>query len=730
MVSESTTPYGNDQQSELIRMSKEEILTKVKGNYRGFFDDSERFAIVKKYADRYHFFHPMLEFLEVFWLRDGFDIICGNPPWIKLEFNKANIIAEKYPEVAIRDEISAPDVERMRLDFMANESLSQIYNSEEIECACSASFLNATVNYALLQGQQTDLYKCVLVNTFDYVNTKGQIGLILPESIYDDAKGQILRRELYHRLQYHFQYQNALNLFAIAHRRKYGSNIFSSYKDIISFDNINNLFHPQTIDACYAHDGHGQCEGIKDGEGRWNTKGHKNRIVHYTDRYIYLLSETFEDGLWPDCAKLASVHTNNIIGVLDKLSAYKSKVNGVESIITECLHETGAPKAGIILDVKEDTKTPDLEKDEMIYNAPHFYISNPIYKTPKLTSIKKADFCNVDLVKIADDYIQRTRYIPNIPNYRQQSTFQGFIEGQDQKGKTVRGNWLDYYKVGFRKMVNLAGERSLICAVLPRRTAHINGVISISFLNGYDTVDMAALCASIVMDFYWKTVASQNITSSRIETFPLGVAPKFQSALYSRTLLLNCLTRHYADLWSGCWREEYKQESWSIDDARLKPFDRLHEQWAWDIPLRNYFERRQALVEIDVVAAMALGLSLKDLEMIYNIQFPVLQQNENDTWYDAKGNIMFTCSKGLTGVGLDRKYNSKTGMPGWEDIRGEQIDENTYAGTSPTHIHTIDPQKSELYGGQQVIYHAPYTRCDRIADYRRAWAHFEKIFNK
>lgn len=245
-----------------------------------------------------------------------------------------------------------------------------------------------------------------------------------------------------------------------------------------------------------------------------------------------------------------------------------------------------------------------------------------------------------------------------------------------------------------------------------------------------NTVDMAALCASIVMDFYVKTVGASNLQGSRMQSFPLGVAPKYQSAIYSRTLLLNCLTVHYSDLWQYMWNEAYKQETWSIDDPRLKPFDQLHEDWAWDIPLRNYFERRQALVEIDVIAAMALGLTLEDLEMIYTIQFPVLQQNEADTWYDQKGNIVFTCSKGLTGVGLDRKRNTKTGMLGWEDIRGEQIDENTYAGTSPTHIHTIDPAKSELYGGQQVTYYAPYTRCDRIEDYRRAWAHFEKIFNK
>ena len=53
-----------------------------------------------------------------------------------------------------------------------------------------------------------------------------------------------------------------------------------------------------------------------------------------------------------------------------------------------------------------------------------------------------------------------------------------------------------------------------------------------------------------------------------------------------------------------------------------------------------------------------------------------------------------------------------------------------YFATGETYEHTIDPAKSELYGGQKVTYCAPYNRCDRIEDYRRAWAHFEKVFNE
>ncbi|MCK4599640.1 hypothetical protein KAU37_07495 [Candidatus Bipolaricaulota bacterium] len=55
-----------------------------------------------------------------------------------------------------------------------------------------------------------------------------------------------------------------------------------------------------------------------------------------------------------------------------------------------------------------------------------------------------------------------------------------------------------------------------------------------------------------------------------------------------------------------------------------------------------------------MLAAIALGLTIDELCAIYRIQFPVLRQNENDTWYDRNDRIVFTCSKGLPGIGFSR----------------------------------------------------------------------------
>jgi hypothetical protein len=107
---------------------------------------------------------------------------------------------------------------------------------------------------------------------------------------------------------------------------------------------------------------------------------------------------------------------------------------------------------------------------------------------------------------------------------------------------------------------------------------------------------------------------------------------------------------------------------------------------------------------------MALGLTLEELKTIYRVQFPVLRQYEADTWYDQNGRIVFTASKGLTGVGFSR--------PEWEPIK-------TMKSGSITRTIMDDTLPS---GPRErtIVYEAPFDRCNREKDYETAWAEFER----
>jgi hypothetical protein len=205
-------------------------------------------------------------------------------------------------------------------------------------------------------------------------------------------------------------------------------------------------------------------------------------------------------------------------------------------------------------------------------------------------------------------------------------------------------------------------------------------------------------------------------------------------SLRIRALTLACLTVYYAELWNKFWTKSFYSEQWLKKDPRLPDtfFKNLTPQWHRDCALRTDYTRRQALVEIDVLVAMALSLTLEELKTIYRVQFPVMRQYEVDTWYDATGRIVFTNSKGLTGVGLHRNairretcYSLDTpdrresGIAlGWNDIKDL---------TSGTITRTI--MDDTLPGGpreRSITYTAPFDRCDRETDYEIAWAEFKR----
>ncbi|ELR98520.1 N-6 DNA methylase [Gloeocapsa sp. PCC 73106] len=683
-----------------------------------------RLALVDEIAREEHFFHWELELADIFADNQGMDLFIGNPPWIKLEWNEGDVLSDAESEFYLRD-YSASKLALLRDEtFSKYPDLLAIYYTEYEHLTGYKNFLNAYQNYPMLKGMQTNLYKCFIPQSWWLSNELGVQGVIYQESPYDDPKGGKFRETLYPRLKYHFQFKNELQLFKdVHHGKKYSVNIYGFNSTSINFKSISNLFTPKTVDACFEHHGKGTVPGIKNDNNQWDTTGHRERIISVDEAILELFAQLYDEPNTPPLqARLPAIHSQELLSVLVKFTQQPQRLSDLKGdyYSTVCFDETKAQKDGTI---QRNTSFPASPR-EWILSGPHFYVGNPFNKTPRAICTLNGHYDVIDLTLIPDNYLPRTNYLPACSEgeyYQRTPTFPWVDPGKNTPKKVT-----EYYRLFFRKMIDTIQERTLIGSIIPKHSAHIDAVRSYCFperLQSYFLI-FSALTSSIVYDFLIKTTGKSNL-SQTLDDFPFIYGTKYDQFLITRILALTCLTTDYAELWETAYNPAYKLDNWTKpQDKRLNQefFSNLTPHWQRHNALRSDYERRQALVEIDVLTALTLGLTSNELLSIYRVQFPVLQQYESDTWYDMNGRIAFTNSKGLIGVGFPRKANPKQNEPiGWEDIK--DMDEGIVERT------IID---NTLPGGpieRAIVYEAPFTCCDRESDYALAWKAFNALIH-
>ena len=663
-----------------------------------------RLGLARDIAQQNHFMHWELEFADLFAERGGFDLVIGNPPWILMGWNEQDLLSDSHPMFAIKD-LSATQTTQHRAEALANSTTKAMYFAEYESMSGMQSFLNAAQNYAVLTGMKANLYKCFLPQAWTFNSKAGVSAFVHPEGVYDDPSGGALREKSYARLRKHFMFANERKLFSeVDHHTQFSLNVYGGPL-MPSFDSISNLYEVGTIDQCYDDSIPGAVPGIKDEDGDWNRSGHPDRVIHITKEELAIFAKLFDESEKWRQAKLPVLHVRQYVDVLHLFASQSRTVGTIEdtAFTSTMWNETNAQNDGTIISEVHFPTSPI----ELVYSGSHIQIANPLFKTSRAVCDKNSDFDNIDLTAINDDYLQRCKYNINC----------GVDDYLRRIPETTWGTkFSNEYRLASRAMLNQSGERTLTCAIIAFNVAHVHAIISLAFNNCMDTVCLAGYEASIPYDFLIKCMGKANLFISSINVFPM-LESKETNAIKLRTLMLNSVNKYYMQLWSDCWDNNYSADSWSKSDPRLRPtrFTSLTSEWTWDTPLRTDYERRQALVEIDVLTAQALGMTLEQLKTIYRIQFPVLQSYEADTWYDANGRIVFTNNRSLIGVGYDR--------PTWENgVKGAPAGKKFYRTI------TDDTQP----GGpveRTIEYLAPFDRCDREQDYETAWRFFEEKYS-
>ena len=652
-------------------------------------DAAPRLKVVQSIAERAPFFHWELAFPEAFADRGGFDVILGNPPWLKLEWKESGVLGDYEPLLSLR-RLSAKQVADTRAAVLEDADAAAAYYQEFETLTGVGRYLNALQSYPLLKGVQTNLYKCFMTRAMNLAGGSGSVGMIHQKGVFDDPKGGKLRAALIARLGWHLHFINKLMLFeSIKDEKHYELTIYRGAARLTAtFKNVANLFHPKTLDASVGHDGHGSVPGIKDENGNWMLQGHQSRIVEVDSETLALFATLYDPPGTPASeARLPVIHSREILSVLRKFAAAPRRLGDLEGeyFATEHFHETNQQHDGTI---RRETRYPTSAK-EWVLSGPHFYVGTPLNKTPNEGCRHNQDYSVIDLTAIDEDYLPRTNYVPacDEAEYRRRTPH--------WNGRPVT----DYYRYFNRRMIAPTGERTLVPSIIPPGPAHVDLCFSIAFRSAEQLVNFAGTAASLPVDFFVKSTGKGDARADLLQQLPLPTEPTLVRWILARSARLNCITTLYADLWGSLVQLPSPDDGFTKQDARLEswPHGRV---WRRECGLRTPYQRRQALVELDALAALSLGLTADELCLIYRVQFPVLQQYERETYYDQRGKIVFTVNKGLSGVGVSRKE--------WNEIKDAQ------AGDA----------LPEWAKDQTGAFVPPFDRCDREADMRQAYAHF------
>lgn len=640
---------------------------------------------VREIADEQGFLHWELEFARVFTESGGFDLQVGNPPWVRPEWKEDPVLAESEPWFMLTEKPNAADKARRRTAELARPGVLDYVLGELTATATLADFLSSAQVYPLMAGGQPDLYRAFMCQTWAHAGPHGGVGLLHPDTHFNGDKEAHLREAAYRRLRVHADFVNAGNRFfppPIGRSSHFGLHVYGDAGEI-GFEHLSWLFSIDALRLSATHVGPTDetAPGIRF-NGSWDERPHRKRIVRVTTQTLARWQRlSGEDDVPVEQARLLTPVSTAEDPAIDALGRYPVRLGSLSPAITRGFDEAGAKKAvhgpgkNVQLidynrdrDGREDYQAASW--DEVILKGPQLGVANPLFKQP---SQGAGETRGLNLEAIADDAVPESEYHQVADDDSFRSAQDRWIDHVDLARRRASGDEIararedlaaqlkvpaaqvtnemidavlvsrstkpntDFYRMAWRKMIAPDTERALYAAIIPPDALHIHGVQSLALPSTRVTALVTGFWASLPIDYFLRTTNRSQLQVAGARTMPAPSAGHpLEAALLFRILRLNCLTTAYAPLWSELYDHTWTgYEGWAIDWPGLRPLHDVTANWRHDTPLRSERARRSALVEIDALVAVWLGIPAETLVAMYRARFPIMQDFDDVTWFDA-----------------------------------------------------------------------------------------------
>ncbi|QCB25040.1 class I SAM-dependent DNA methyltransferase [Streptomyces sp. SS52] len=632
------------------------------------------------------FFHWELEFAQVF-ARGGFELQVGNPPWVRPRWQENPVLAELEPWFMLADKPSAAEWRLRKEDVLsAHRGGHKFFCHELASHAGSVAVLSSPATYPLLVGTQGDLYRAFMARVWQHIAQHGSAGMIHPDTHFGGVHEGIIRAAAYRHLRIHAHFVNSANwAFEDLNRSaEFGMHIYGVPHDP-DFLHLSELRDAEVLPDSLTHDGRGLAPGIKH-NGSWDIRPHRERVVHVDSELLASWQALTGSSDGAEQAPLLYPVLIGEQGAVEALAAYGQSLADCNPLITRGFDETGAKRDGLTR--WGNQAVPDLS--DVILQGPHFASALPFSKEPRIPCRSNRDWDLLSPTELPETFVPVTNYV-------RASDEATHLAAQDSwRGKPSTS----YFRLAWRRMIPFDSSRCLHASLIPPGPAHINTVQSMALEDNGRTALNAGFWASLPLDYLLRITGRADLTPANAKQMPRP-EPKhpLAPALLLRALRLNALTTHYAPLWAELFDPRWAgYEDWANPDwPGLKPLAAgLKPTWEYSTPLRTEHERRAALVELDALVSVWLGITADQLAAIFKSRYPQLYDYEAATWFDANG----------------RKIAADFNTYGHGQTKQDYLD---------LMAHLEDPERTPPPEG----YVGPFYKADREAEMRAAHAHFQ-----
>ncbi|CAM5686510.1 class I SAM-dependent DNA methyltransferase [Streptomyces viridifaciens] len=643
-------------------------------------------SVARDAADIQGFFHWELEYAQVF-SRGGYDIQVGNPPWVRPRWQEDVVLAELEPWFMLADKPSGADWRLRKAAALADtRQENRAYFLDELSTNIGiVSTLGGSSIYPTLAGTQPDLYRAFMIQAWKNQSSSSTTGLIHPDSHFGGIREGILRSAAYHHLRAHASFVNASNwAFEDLNRSQdFGLHIYGP-PGPVNFVHLSQLYGANTLTESLTHDGNGPTPGVKH-QGHWDTRPHRDRVILVNTERLTSWRR-ISGGAGPtDQAPLLNPVLKTEQGAIDALASFADRLEMLSPKISSGYHEASAKRDGYI---RWSTSHPS-ELEELILQGPHFAGSTPFNKQPDNPCRSNRDWSPFDLTTISKREVPRTNYV-------RACDAATYSKAQD---RWTGRPYTEYFRLAWRKMIPFDTERSLFATLIPPGPAHIDAVYSMALTDNLSTALTVGFWSTLPLDYILRITGKANLHAADAIYMPApSPGHPLSHALLLRTMRLNCLSGAYSPIWEELFNPSWVSlENWACNWPNVNSLAaHLGSAWRYDSPLRSEYERRAALVELDALVSVWLGITADQLVAIYRTRYPIMADYEAEMYFDANGRK------------LARSFNAY----------GHGQIKETYAAlldhlASPA---TVPPPQG---------YTAPFYKADRETEMRAAHAHFQ-----